>query len=273
MEEVQMDQGGGEVAQESVHWGAGFSPEASAASQKFESPEAMAIAYDALQGHVSKKVADYTESDWVGYSKMQEKVFGIPTEVGGYRIDPDVLSEGQVRSLGDVDIAATKDMAYRLGLNNDQAQQLYNELTTINNNMSKRDNGQYEESLNQAFDDLEKSWGGQYKNRMDAVDACMNNVIPRLTNSDSQTVRSEIARLNIATSPVLMKFLSSIGEMSNEKPTPGYGSTTPASAQARLDQMKQDPDVMNALWNDHHPRSKSIRETYSMLNKIVHNEQ
>lgn len=230
-------------------WRANLPSEYQQTASKFNSPEALLKAYIGAESLIGKKVSDFSQYDWQTYSAMMQQHTGIPADVTGY----DIRTDNQINSLSDEEVTNIKYVAHDLQLNNEQAQKLYDYC----NEMTAR---QDETMVNQAvdgFQTLAQMWGNAYQSKLQAVDTCVNSLLPQLTGLTADQIKEELD--GVWMSPPLLNLLATIGELSMDSGSRGYNNITPMDASVRLEQLKSDPETQKILTNPHDPRYKSVQ--------------
>lgn len=241
-------------------WRANLAPELQTIAAKFNSPEAMIKGYAGLQSLIGRKVSDYSKEDWQTYAAMMQDTTNIPANIDGYELQE--APDGNVLEQEHLD--AIKEQAYQLGLNQEQAQALY-----------ERENAEYAEHLENAthqcvdcFQQLGDMWGNAYETKLNALTNCVENILPHLAGCSAEEFKEAIGDAYM--NPMLMNLFATIGEMCQDSGSVGYNNFTPTDASIRLEQMKSDPDIMKILTNQSDPRHAATKEEFRNLIAMKH---
>lgn len=251
------DQGG------SYDWHSDISPELQDYAKEFDSPETLLKSYLGAKNLIGKKVQDFSQEDVARYAEMMNLVNGAPTDVNGYNIQ---LSNEQ-NLVTEEEIGSLKNVAFKMGLNNDQAQQLCD----VYEGMQEQYFQNVVDQGVKAAQDLAKMWGknAEYKTR--CVASCMNNVLPQMLGISAEKIAKAFEGAWMI--PEAMEVFARIGEMAMDSGSREFANATPTDAAIRVQQMRSDPHTMQILMNPQHPQYQQVHAEYESLLKLKFGEQ
>lgn len=204
--------------------------------------------YQSQQSLIGRKVQDYARENWDAYSQMMKETTGIPADAKGYEYTP---AEGSV--LDNEEIEDLKNVACHLGLNQQQAEGLCDAVDYFSQMYLE---GELNETVN-SFAQLAQMWGNNAGNKLQSVKAAVTDILPRLLGVSSDQINTDTLG-PVYKSPLLMELFAKIGELGTGSASAGYQNITPTNAAVTLEQMKMDPDTMNAMTNPFNPRHKAV---------------
>lgn len=211
---------------------------------------------DCLDGFLSsmelngKKVEDFKASHYDTYSKLMKEATGIPADASGYEFGP---ADGTV--LQDSDVSEIKNLAAAMQLNEKQGEVLCD---AIDYGMQAIRQEQLDRQV-ECFKELAQSWGNSASNKLQAIKACITDTLPRMLGYDSNYITEKIAD-SVSSNPLLLEIFARIGELATGSTSQGYQNMTPTNAVARLDQLRLDPDSMEALTHPWNPRHSEVKQ-------------
>lgn len=232
---------------------------------KFKNVQDMVKGYISAKSLLGKKVSDFSQLDYQTYSKMMEEATNIPSSAEGYNISLKEADETGHNTFTEEDVNALKAIAAEAGLNQDQAQLLYEQLNDVGVNLMAYNEAHRTEQYQNSLNKLNEIWGAQADTKLQAVENCINDVLPKLTGFSADEIREELANAGVYMSPVIMNALASVGELSTERGSRGYGNLSPMDARNILDQKRSDPDFRAALANTCHPNHQAAIKEYTDL--------
>lgn len=245
-------------------WRANFPEDMQGALQKYNEPIDMVKAYLSANNLLGKRQDQFNDQDWANYVNATNHVNGVPENYTDYMIGNDDIDPE--------DIECLQQFFHENGLNNEQAEAIYNLIDAIDNSVF----GQQEEQLAQQEDSnldvLVDAWGNAAEHKLQAVENCIDQILPHITGIDSDDIRQTLIDNNLTTNPVIMSVFSAIGALNMESGSYGYSNIAPMDANARLQQLRGDAEWMSALVNRHHPNHKSAYETHSQLIRMKNGE-
>jgi hypothetical protein len=149
---------------------------------------------------------------------------------------------------------------------------MYATVNELGNRIIQMQEKSVEESFHTALQDLEKSWGNAYQSKLQSLNNAMEHIFPKISGHSHQEIREEFVKHGLFNSPIFMKCMAAIGELSSETSSRGLQNISPMDASMKFQQMKSDPATADILMNPRHPRYEEVKSTYSALSKIVYGE-
>lgn len=237
-------------------WRSGLPPELQQIASRYETMESALKALGSAQNLISRKVSDFSREDWQTYATMMQNATGVPVDAASYQLQ---TPEDATNCLSNDDVDAVRDIAEMLQLTNEQAQGFCDILNDFGNECIKNESEQCAE----CFSQLGQMWGDGYQGKLQALDQCVNNVLPQLMGISAEDVKAELS--GALTSPHLVNLLATIGELCMDSASQGYGNLSPTDASIRLEQMKADPTTAQIMMNPHHPMHSQIKSEFRTL--------
>lgn len=214
-------------------------------------------------GLIGKKFNEFAKNDFQTYANLVQEATGVPADPSGYQLE---RQEGSI--LTKEDETYCRNMAYNLGLNNNQANGLQKEVENLGLMIRDAD---YQQQMT-VQKELEQRWGNNYAYKEHAVQNAFTSVIPQLLGEPTESFGDEL-RTEMAHSRVVSQIVALLGELAMSTPTGGYGNTTtPQGAAATIEQLRGDPDFMNKYINTSHPQHAQAKETMQKLLRLKNNE-
>jgi hypothetical protein len=245
-------------------WRFGLSPELQPSVSKYKDLEGFVRAHREMENLVGKKADDFSKKDWQTYKAMMSSVDGIPPSADGYEIDPLPVS-GTESLMTEEDTLAIQDISYSLGLNNEQAQALHDVGHIFCEKISEIRQQQADEQFEKCMSNLADSWGNAFESKINSIESAVSHVLPQLVGADAETIREELFEAGVYNSPVMLKILSAVGEIMTDSSSRGYSNITPSDARYRLDNIKNDNELMKARVNRHDPiHRRAVEELKAM---------
>lgn len=244
--------------QQAQQWWSSLPEDLQAVANKFNSLEDMVKGYAFTKSLVGKKFEDFKVEDFQTYSQMMADATGIPQSADGYDIKVKEGGEDGLNACTEDDIKTIKELAHKGGFSKEQAQLLYDALNDIGTNLAQDIQANAQQSYINCMKQLKELWGDNYEYKLQSLDGCLENVLPKLTGFSADDIKEELSNINATSSPILMSVLSSIGELMTEKGSRGYANLSPMDANTRLEQLKADPELDQILTNPRHPRYAEV---------------
>ena len=220
------------------------------ALQNFKSVEELAKSYANLNSLLGKRFNDLSpEEVEVFNSKL-----GRPADKSQYVL-PDELNQDAATWL--------KDTAYSLGLKQDQAKKIADDLVLINRAEKDKAIAARNQMLSQATEVLQKEFGAAY-------DARLNVARKAVENFGGESVKKLLNDTGLGNHPDVIKMFANIGKNLLEdriltSETQQTFKTTPAEARFRLTELTKSKEFVNALVNPNLPNHAEVKKQYNEL--------
>jgi hypothetical protein len=253
-------------------WRANISPDLQNIAGRFNTPESLVKAYRDAQGLIGKRVGEFSQQDWQSYAAIQQQIHNVPASMDGYNIDTGYISEDRANTFSEDDVDALKEMSHALGLNNDQAQGMYDVLNEMNNCMMEYQEEAAAEYTFNNLSELEQDWGNAYESKLQAVSNCVDTVLPQLTGISAERIKQEVYESGAQHSALLMNIFAAIGELGSEGRSAGYNNLGPMDANMRLAHLKSDPNTASIMANPRHAMHHQVKEEFRALMAIKNGE-
>jgi hypothetical protein len=254
----------GAVYEGQTDWRSALPPDLQTTVSNYNNLENFVKAFRDTKSFVSKKVEDFSKSDWDAYRAMTEQTNGAPVSPDGYEIDM-IPPDGGESSLTEEDTQYIRELAFQTGLSNGQAQAIHdvadNFVKAVTEARQHEINCRYEDCLK----DLSGAWGNAWESKVAAIGNTLNNILPQLSGTDAESIIEELAENGILNSPVMLKTLAALGEMMSDMSSKGYGNIAPSDARSRFENMRNDPEFMRARRDPHHPLHLRAKEEFAAM--------
>lgn len=251
--------------QASNGWLNNFSPEYREAVSKYGSIDGVAKSLLNAQSLLGKRTSEWKTSDAETYRNVMGMVDNVPSTADEYEFElrsVDDLGENRMTEIG---INVVKQVSKEMGLTKEQGQQMYevfNELELARGNEQLNSVAQdYERCL----DTLSHQWGMQAEDKIQSMNNCVANVLPKLYGVSASDILNDLEAHNAYSSPVIMNMLATFGELVSEGRSNGYSNLSPMDAASRLESLKSDKEAMSILMNRRDPRYNQVRAELQSL--------
>lgn len=258
------------VAQQIDDWRSSLPEELknSTSLSKFKSVEDLAKSYNSMSDILGKRTADFTEEDWEKFISAQETTRGIPATPEDYYIETKPIAEGLQNTLADNELEYLKGLSYDLGLDKQQAQNLYDGINGALNHILQERQAEAIKNFEEQEDLFKKNWGDALETKKQAVESCLDKFLPEITGKDSQYWAEKIEKLGLDHDFDFCNLLANLGETVSQSQSIGYNNLSPMDASMRLNQIKSDPNLMSIITNKLHPMHKEMSEEFDTLIEI-----
>lgn len=188
---------------------------------------------------------DYTEV----YNQL-----GRPPDPAGYELD---LSNDINREFA--------ENVHKLGLNTNQAREVYSWMNDKYNQLQQQDRSQYEESVRMGLDNLKREWGQEF----DAQTQIAKQAFLQL--ADAETVQA-MEQSGLGNSPEMIKLFNKVGQILKEdgllQNEVAFGDNGgKASIQDKLDKIM---DSESPYWDGMHPEhDKYVAEALKLREMLL----
>lgn len=240
----------------SSDWRSTLAPEYQQAASRFNSPESLLKAYMGAESLIGKKIEAFSREDYKTYSQMMQSATGVPADASGYNIK---FSDNQACVLNEDEVHDVKALSAQLGLTTEQAQNLADTVNAWGQACIEDQVRQCAEG----FQEMANMWGNAWQTKIEAIDRCVNNVLPQLLGVPADTVK--VLLKDACASPTLMNALANLGSLSMNSSSTGYSNLSPMDANLRLEQMRSDPEISKILSNPVHPKHAETRKELQTL--------
>jgi len=173
--------------------------------------------------------------------------------------------------LGDYAPEQTEDfrnLAHQLGLNNEQAQHLYNAYVESIDGMQNQDAQAFEQFEVENLKALQTEWGDNFNGNLElARRAFMNFATPEAVEV--------IEKTGLGNHPEILKVFSQIGSMLQEDSVlPGssqavLGGMNPATAQQSINERMSDTEFRSAYLDQYHPNHANAVKEMTKLHEYI----
>jgi hypothetical protein len=245
-------------------WRSSLPPDLQPVVQKYNNQEEFVKVFNDMKSLVGKKFNDFSIQDFKTYSSMMEQATNIPVSPDAYQIDPIPL-QGEECVLNEQDTQVIKEISHAIGLNNNQTQQFYDTMNSVGVAIKSAEQHEVQQRYDSCLQDLVGAWGNAYESKIQAIDNAIVNTLPNLIGLDSETIREGLSEARVFLSPILLKVLSSIGEITMDSSSYGYNNIAPVDAQSRYHNMRNDPEFMRARIDRHHPLHERATQEFAAM--------
>lgn len=253
--------------QQTQAWYSSLPPELQSEASRFKSLPDLVKGYASARELIGKKVQDFSQQNFETYNAMVSQYGGIPATENNYDIAVYEDSDNMRNLFDENDLSVLKKIAHDNHLTNDQAQNLYDTMNEYLYNAQlewvDKMNAQMEDVRKQTQEHLSQVWGSEYDNKVQALQTCVNDIIPKLTGYSPEDIANSLSGIDF--NPVLATFLAQIGSIMTEKRSVGYNNVAPVDAKVKLDQIYSDPATREILGNINHPRHRELQNELMSL--------
>lgn len=238
-------------------WRSSFSPEYQQALERYKCADDLIKTTLSAQALLGKRNNQWREEDAESYRAVMGANADIPANANDYHIDTfpeNVLDE--------TSMSVVKNASQLMGLNQSQAQQLYEFCHDVYVNDIQAQAEEQQTALQHCGEILSTLWGKDYPQQLRAVEVCAEQVFPQITGMSAEQIEDILDSTNSRQNPLLLAAMSFIGKMMMEGGATGYAGTSPMDANIDLEAMQSDKELMNKMLNVWDPRSASLRQEF-----------
>ena len=225
------------------------------------SAEAKAEFYGKLKGLDGVIVKPNSEAEMGDFYTQ----LGRPESVEGYKFD-EAMSHDTITNIPELtdEVNDFKNMAFELGLNNQQAEAL----VTMRLDQIKDQEAQLVVQRQEGEKKLQEVWGRDYDNRLNVA-----KQTAQIYSDKYPDAMSELINGPAGNNPAFLSMLAELGSSFKEKghigmQTAKFG-TTPEEAQAKIAEKRSDPGFMKAYKDRFDPKHKMAVAELSKLYEIA----
>jgi hypothetical protein len=222
-------------------------------TEKYKDPMQLLKAHKAANDALSKRVEQFSENDWNAFRESNRNVFRVPDTPNDYNIQFGKFQEDSIDILDDNSKNVLKETFHQLGLNNDQANYIYNLINETHFRTEKeRENYKLHEAKDaEAF--LRNEWGKGFNENLNYAKSCLESIIPQSLNESPEDIRKWFMEKGYQNDQRLLRLISMLGRLNSNTPrTPG-GNITKTDASILYNQRIRDKEYMTAFNNVNHP--------------------
>jgi hypothetical protein len=245
-------------------WRANLPADLQTVVSRFNDVESLVKSYRDAQSVLGKKVEAFGQQDWQAYQNIMSQLTNIPTSPEGYQIETTMPNGGE-GYLAPEDSDQVTGLAYELGLNNEQAQEMHDVINDYAASIAQQDMEQAGQALEYSIQELEKAWGNAGPTKVRAVDNAINNILPKMCGESPDSLKEQFIQAQVWNSPAVMKILAAIGELGMDSTSRGYNNIAPMDAQSRFNYLRNDPDFMKARIDPHHPNHEQAKAEFAAV--------
>lgn len=225
------------------------------------SPEAKADFYNKLkdlEGVIVKPTSEEDYSDY--YNKL-----GRPSTSAEYKLDSVLESVGlEISDSINDELSGFKDLAYEMGLTNDQA----SKLLALRADEIKAADEAANMSIELGQKRLHEIWGQDYDNRLNAA-----KQVAKIYNEKYSTEMNELLNSSAANNPALLAMMSELATVYKEKGHEGMQKSnfgiTPEEASNKIAEKRADKGFMTAYLDDSNPAHKQAVNEMAKLYQLA----
>ena len=242
---------------------------------KYASLEEFAKAYQSATSLLGKRSADFTPEDWQSFAEFNNMSIGAPEHAEDYKIDTRPIDENVFNLFNEDDLGEFRQLAKDLNLTQETAQRLYDSINSKLCDVISEIHQNQCDVIQDEINKVEKAWGAQWENKINAVQRCAMDLIPSFGREDMQKCFDDLIDSGLLNKAWFLNFLAGIGETIGESRSVGYSNVNiaPMDAQVQLAQMEQSPEIMSIINNVTHPEHQRWLSEYRRLCQIAYDNK
>lgn len=247
-------------------WKSAFSPEYKQALDRYKCADDLIKTTLSAQALLGKRNNQWKAEDAESYRAVMGTNYDIPANANEYDIE--LLSQN---SLDEPSVNIVKQASQLMGLNQNQAQQLYEFCDDMYKTDIEAQNQEKEIAMQKCGEVLSSLWGKDYPNQLKAVELCAEQVFPKITGMSVEEINDLLDSTNSRENPLLLAAMSFIGKSMMESSSPGYYGSSPMDAKIEVEAMQNDKEIMNKMLNIWDPKTAALRKEF--FNRIERKNQ
>jgi hypothetical protein len=239
-------------------------------TEKYKDPIQLLKAYKASNDALSKRVEQFTENEWNAFRASNDKAFGVPETSEKYELKFAKFQEDSSDILDDNSKDVLKKTFHALGLNNDQANYIYNLFNETHFRSEKiRDDERAIEAKN-TEEFLKNEWGKGFEENLNYAKICLDSVVPQALNETPEDIKKWFLEKGYHNDQRLLRLVSMMGRLNSNTPRTPSGNITKTDAAVLYNQRIRDAEYMKAFNSLNHPdHERTVAELTALAKKAM----
>jgi|DEB0MinimDraft_6_1074348.scaffolds.fasta_scaffold00861_10 hypothetical protein len=238
--------------------------------QNHKDIESFAKTHVNLQKMIGDKRIVAPKENWgeTEYNEFYNQL-GRPEKPDEYGFDLGDVKPEQI-GISEEDISQWQNLAHQLGLPKSKGKQLFGAFAEREANFIANQEKEKADTLERNIKELDESFGDKKDYKVDLA----RTALEKFGNKD---ISEHLQEKGLLADAKFIKFLSGLGEQTLDdsalfRAVNGNGSSNPvntvATADRRINEIKNDPELMSAVYDSNHPRHNELSKEYKSLRDV-----